>query len=288
MAKGTEERLIQAIRKQTEKVTYFCLAENVLPDLTIHEIRKSFKRIRALLKFFPESVSETVQNYAKQIGGLAKLLTLARESTVNLQLFDKLCSESKLFTKQKCKELRVFFANENKRQITELISEKNILFKIKSFINDFETSLLRNLADPAVKIDVLKQIYFSYDKGYNLFSEIGKKYDAVKYHKLRKVMKTLLYQLEFAKVDQPKYFKLKANTLRKIAEELGYDHDLFIFQSEIKNKIYNLNIDELRILEKQIKYLQESNFHKLFPRLKTFFKESPASFEKKIRLEYRF
>ena len=90
MAQEIEDKLIQAIQKQVEKVNYYCSAEYILPDLAVHEIRKSFKRIRALLEFYPESLSEILDDYSKQIKSLAKLLSLARESSVNVQLIEKL------------------------------------------------------------------------------------------------------------------------------------------------------------------------------------------------------
>ena len=44
--------------------------------------------------------------------------------------------------------------------------------------------------------------------------------------------------------------------------------------------------EEIEILEKQIRVLQDSNFHKLLPRLHKFFKEPPATFAEKVRAEF--
>ena len=78
MTQDIEDRLVQAIQKQVEKVNYYCTAQYILPDLVVHEIRKSFKRIRALLKFYPESLDEALDVYSKEIKSLAKLLTPVR------------------------------------------------------------------------------------------------------------------------------------------------------------------------------------------------------------------
>ena len=54
------KRLIETIVKQLERVEYFSSAENISPNVAVHEIRKTFKRLRALLKFysdFPEEFS---------------------------------------------------------------------------------------------------------------------------------------------------------------------------------------------------------------------------------------
>ena len=286
MAQEIEDRLIQAIQKQVEKVNYYCSAEYILPDLAVHEIRKSFKRIRALLEFYPESLSEVLNDYSKQIKSLAKFLSPARESSVNVQLIDKLNTATGLISQQKYEEVKKLLIQENKKRINELYADKKIFREIKSFVYDIEARLYGMLFHPSVNIDVLKQITISYKKGCRLYSELEKGYNANLYHDLRKVMKALGYQLDFAKVDQPKYLKLKSNALRKITEQLGEDHDWYIFKNEIKKDIYNLERSDARLFDKQIRLIHEPELQKLLPRLKKFFEETPDSFEEKVRSSY--
>jgi hypothetical protein len=54
------KQLTETIAKQLERIEYFCTAENISPNLAVHEMRKTFKRMRALLRFynaFPEEFS---------------------------------------------------------------------------------------------------------------------------------------------------------------------------------------------------------------------------------------
>jgi len=286
MAKEIEDRLIQAIQKQVEKVNYYCSAEYILPDLAIHEIRKSFKRIRALLAFYPASWNEVLDDYSKQIKSLAKLLSPARESSVNLHLINKLGGGSTPFTQQKYREVKDLLSEENKRIVNELYAEKKIFSEIKSFVYEMEARLFGFLFHPSVRIDVLGQLSISYKKGYSLYSRIGDNYDPEIYHDLRKILKALGYQLDFTKIDQPKYFKLKSNALRKITEQLGEDHDWYIFQNEIKKDIYGLDSAEIEIVENQIRLIKEEEMQNLLPRMKRFFEESPDFFEEQIRIFY--
>lgn len=286
MANDIEDRLVQAIQKQVGKVNYYCSAKYILPDLAVHEIRKSFKRVRALLRFYPESLDEVLKDYSKQIKALAKFLTPARESSVNIQLWNRLGSGDKLFTQNKYQEIKDLLLRENKTLINDLNAEQNIFSEIKSFVFAIEARLFGILFHPSVKIDVLKQISISYKKGYDLFNGMGATYDAEQYHELRKIMKAFCYQLDFAKVGQPKFFKLKSNALRKITEQLGEDHDWYVFQDEIKKEVYNLKTSEIETLGQQISLLQEPNFQKLFQRLQNFFIEPPDAFEEKIRSSY--
>jgi len=286
MAKDIEDRLVQAIQKQVEKVNYYCSAEYILPDLAVHEIRKSFKRIRALLKFYPESLNEVLDDYSKQIKLVAKLLSPARESSVNVQLIDKLGAGAAPFSQQRYKEVTDLLFKENKKITNDLYADKKIFREIKSFVYDIEARLYGILFQPSVKIDVLGQLSISFRKGFDLFKRIGENYDAELYHNLRKILKALGYQLDFVKVNQPKYFKLKSNALRKITELLGEDHDWYIFKNEIKKDTYGIEPSETEILHRQISVIHEPELQKLLPRLKKFFEESPDSFEEKIRSIY--
>lgn len=286
MAQEIEDKLVQAIQKQVEKVNYYCSAEYILPDLAVHEIRKSFKRIRALLEFYPESLNEVLYVYSKQIKSLAKLLSPARESSVNVQLIDKLETVTDFISHAKYKEVKNLLIEENKKIINELFDDKKIFIEIKSFVYDIEARLYGMLFHPSVNIDVLKQISISYKKGFNLYLGIEEGYNANLYHDLRKILKALGYQLDFAKADQPKYFKLKSNALRKITEQLGEDHDWYIFKNEIKKDIYNLELSEIQLFDKQISLIHEPELQKLLPRLKKFFEETPDSFEEKVRSIY--
>lgn len=46
MPHNAGKRLVEAIKKQLERIEYFSTAENVSPNLAVHEMRKSFKRLR--------------------------------------------------------------------------------------------------------------------------------------------------------------------------------------------------------------------------------------------------
>ena len=58
MPHTAEKRLIETITKQLERVDYFSSAENISPNVAVHEIRKTFKRLRALLKFYSDFPDE--------------------------------------------------------------------------------------------------------------------------------------------------------------------------------------------------------------------------------------
>ena len=60
MAQKTEFQIQKSIVKQTAKVTYFCEAENISPNLAVHQIRRLFKRLRAWLRFYTNDNNELI------------------------------------------------------------------------------------------------------------------------------------------------------------------------------------------------------------------------------------
>lgn len=283
MCQEVENRLIQAILKQAEKVSYYCHAENVSPDLAIHEIRKCFKRIRALLKFFPESMKDISQKFTHEASELGKELSVARESYINLQLFKKILEEGEAINPGRVKIILGILDEKHKEIIEHLVIEKKFFIEIQTFIYELERKLTDWLLHPSFLIKVPDTIITTYTKSYDSFNETESDKSAEHLHDLRKKMKVLWYQIDFAKQDQPKFFKLKANELRKITELLGTDHDWYVFQNEIKKAEYFLTSAEIVFIEKQIQHFQSTNHHKLMMRLKKFFSEPPELFGQKIQ-----
>ena len=286
MVQETGNRLYLAIQKQTERIEYFCTVENISPNLIIHELRKSFKRLRALLLFYVETSNEEIQNSNAEIRIFGKLLAPLRESFVNAELFEREILANTLVSEKKTREAKDRLFAKNKELVDRGFFENNLQQVIRSFFDKSNFQLILKKAPFPSKILIMKQISSSYLKGYSIFEQLEAYEDAEKLHELRRKLKQLWYQIDFVKFLHPRYFKLKSDQLNKITEQQGDDHDLFIFAEELKSGEYGFDPEELEILENQIQHLREINLLKLEPRLKQFFKESPQEFN--IKLEEIF
>ena len=102
MPHNAGKRLVEAIKKQLERIGYFSSAANVSPNLAVHEMRKSFKRLRALLLFYDEYPEEFPQEFCIQIKNYGRLLSAMRESYVNIQIFERL-AETITYCRRKIK-----------------------------------------------------------------------------------------------------------------------------------------------------------------------------------------
>jgi CHAD domain-containing protein len=275
-------RLVQAILRQAGKVSYFCAAENIPANQTVHELRRSFKRLRALLRFFrdvPDTSTVLIENEIRNFG---RLLAPLRESAVNVDLFDKEVSGNKLIPERKIRNARDKLVRKNKQFMEKGFVGNNLHHTIHFYFTHFESALTANGNELPSKGQLCREVSDSYAKSYRIFHDLPANPHPEEWHELRKKLKRLWYQLDFIRFLHPRYFKMKTDQLNKITDQLGDDHDYHVFSEDLKAEGYGFDPEELQILENQIEHLRELNQLKLMPRLKQFFAAPPGEFDQKL------
>jgi CHAD domain-containing protein len=288
MVQEAGNRLISTLQKQAERIIYFCSAENVSPNLAVHEFRKSFKRLRALLFFYDEHPEEFPANYRNQIQKFCSFLAPLRESFVNIQIFERITANNNFISDRKLKAAKDSLAEKNKTLIESEFLGENGCETIQTFIKIFD--LHPEIFGPGIPSmkQLMNQLSVSFLKSYSIHQRLTPLSEANEWHQLRKKLKRLWYQLDFVKFLHPRYFKLKSDQLNKITEQLGEDHDLQVFLDELKSGYLGFDAAELQILENQVEHLRELNRIKLLPRLKQFFNEPPEMFNQKMEKIFKF
>lgn len=282
MTQEAGKRLIFAIRKQNEKTGYFCTAENISPNVAVHEIRKSFKRIRALLHFYDELNEPLLPKFKQNIKQFGRELSTLRESFVNVQLFEREVTGNQLIAELKLKTARDELMNKNRQLLEERYMGNGLCESIRQMVDDFNAYLDNEPIVPP-KYNLFRQVIATYNLGYKIYRSMPAEQPPVEMHELRKKMKRLWYQLDFLRFMQPRFFRLKTDQLNHIAEHLGEDHDLHVFLEELKSVYLGFDKGEKQILENQVLHLRELNLLKLNPRLNQFFSESPEDFEVRMQ-----
>lgn len=281
MVQGIGKKLNYAIGKQTEKVGYFCNEENTLPNIAVQETRKAFKRIRALLHFFPASPDNFIGESILQFKEYGQRISPLRESYINIQLFDKI-AETRLIPERKTKYIKELLIQNNKQLLVNWKDGDHFSAEINQFIDDFNKRFKMEKFEVAEKNVFRNEIVNSYLSAFEFFEHLELNCTGDEWHELRKKMKRLWYQLDFAKFLHPRYLKLKADQLNGITEQLGEDHDLFVFYGFIENEKLELDAYEKVVLCNKIEHLRQIIQVKLTPKLRQFFNEIPIDFEKKI------
>ncbi len=288
MVQNIGNRLIQAISHQAEKASYFCTAENISSNQKVHELRRGFKRLRALLRFFKEIPESPANQLNKEIRNFGKLLAPLREAAVNLDLFDKEISTNNHLPEKKIKNARELLVQKNKSLVERGFLENNLHNTIRTFFDGFENILTTNNSELPLKNHMFNEVSQSYLKSINIYRQLPANPHPEEWHELRKKLKRLWYQLDFIKFLHPRYFKLKTDQLNKITDQLGDDHDMHVFAEDLLSEGYGFDGEELRILTNQIEHLRELNQLKLQPRLKQFFTAPPEEFDQKLERFFKF
>ena len=286
MPQSAGKRLVEAIGKQLERVEYFSSVENISPNLAVHELRKTFKRLRALLKFYNDFPVEFPPDYSTQIKYFGRSLTIMRESFVNLQLFEKITAGNTLIPERKIKNARERLSDKNKDIIEKGFLKSEAYLPMQKFASNLQIQMEQIAVSIPAVTQFIGQLEYSYSQSYEIYLKLKQDSESEEIHELRKKLKQLYYQFDFIRYVHPRFFRLKTYHLNNITEQLGEDHDLFIFMNDVTENRYDFSDEELEILENQVLHLREINRLKLFQRLKQFFGDSPAVF--KLKLEEIF
>lgn len=288
MVQNTGNKLSQSVLRQVEKVEYFCNAENISPNQAVHEFRKSFKRLRALLRFYNRIPGNGVGPLHDNIKEIGKQLSVVRESYLNAELFDKELRGEGLIPERKIKQAGEKLHQKNKKLLDKFFVDHRICKSISGFFTGFESNLIDAGSKKLARIHVIDEVKENYQSAFLQYQNLlEEEITADKLHSFRKKMKRLYYQIDFVRLLHPRYFKVKSEQLNIITDQLGDDHDLHIFSEELHHEEYSFNSEELRILENQIEHLRELNQLKLFPRIKQFFSEPPEAFNQKISRTFK-
>lgn len=287
MPHNVGKRLVEALCKQLERIDYFSSAENVSPNLAVHEIRKTFKRMRALVRFYIEFPEEFPSDYRFQMKYLGRSFSPMRESYVNIQVFEQIAPGNQMLPERKIKTVREKLVEKNKVLIEKGFLEAEGYLTIQNFGKVLAGQLKQfEFGQPSLR-QFVSQLEDSYQGAYNLYSQTWPGCDPVLMHELRKKMKRLMYQFDFIRYAHPRFFKPKTFQLNNITEQLGEDHDLYVFLNDLKNCEHNFTEMEFEIIENKVRHLREINRLKLFPRLKQFFNEPPEIFNQKLETFFK-
>jgi CHAD domain-containing protein len=276
------KQLTETIAKQLERIEYFCTAENISPNLAVHEMRKTFKRMRALLRFYKAFPEEFSPDFSLQIKYFGKALTHLRESYVNLQIFERITAGNTMIPERKIRAARELFTEKNR----EVVEKGFFAAEGCGTIMKFTGALSKQMVDVSLPVpsqqQFISELEESYLKSYRIYQNLTVFSNPEMIHELRKKLKQLYYQFDFIRYVHPRFFRLKTDQLNKITEQLGEDHDLNVFLVELKSGFLDFDNIDLQILENQVQNHRELNLIKLNPRLKQFFKDLPEEFNLKM------
>ncbi len=282
MDKEQRHRLISVLEGHMYRVEDLCGSEDMPDEIKVHEIRKSFKRINALLRFFPDNLKEQVKAFRQPMKAQARQLTVARETTVNLQFFEQMCTENQCLAIEDAKVLKQQLLDENRRSLQALTEGESVFESIKKQMQNGRHDFLEKLPDGEFELDIAAELRLSFDKARELFLTSAAEYHPEEYHELRKKMKVLYYQFEFLHPGQVAVPGTLSENLHIMTDRLGDDHDWYIFLQEIDEDKYTVSDAFKKLLDESIQRYQKTNLEALNQSLEDFFNRENNAFLKAI------
>ncbi len=255
----------------------------------IHEIRKSFKVIRAILRLFRDSVGYSVY-YRENIffRDLSRKLSVARDNEVLLERAEVVLKNLPVGTRDsRTDSLREELEKRRDESITQIIEKDDVLGQISEELNH-STSRIDNLKIKNEGFEVihegLERIYRQSRKYLHLMIEQP---DPESIHNFRKRVKYLWYQLSILKPVYSRMLKAYSKTLENISDEIGLHRDYTLFLELMEeNNFFNLNKKQEKFIREFTDKERDTIFSKALEPSEKFFLEKPTVFANKINKYY--
>jgi CHAD domain-containing protein len=202
------------------------------PDEAIHEARKCFKKVRALLRLVRPSIGEaTFQKENAWFRDAGRPLTEVRDAKILVETLDKLCEHfAGRVRRQSFREIRKELVANQKATRKRVLEEQQALATVEALIQEARERL-DDWTDVPNKWsalgDGLEQVYRQARKA---FAAADADPTVENLHEWRKQAKYLRYQLEILRPLWPEVMEELACQADHLGELLGDDHDLAVLR----------------------------------------------------------
>lgn len=273
---GGLQRLLSQLLEDSEKA----LKNLENRDTAVHEARKNFKKIRALLRLVRGGLGEDIFKEADTaIRDAGRLLSDARDSGVLVHTIASLAirhpelSDDPGFTR-----LRTHLQKKHQRIMKQLASDGEIpkvlaiLEKVKHKLPDWTLAA----QDFSAFYDGLLK---AYQQGQTAMLAARDQPEPEKLHDWRKRVKDLSYQLFYLKGIWPAMLEPHESALGSLGDLLGEDHDLAVLRRTFETEIATpKNIKGKPLLPEKISAERKALQAKAWPLGHRLYCEEPAAF----------
>lgn len=268
-----------AIVSEFGKIRYFCSSWKEEPNLAVHELRKSFKRLRSVFRFYRKLPGVSVDPLIRDIKRFGRLLSPLRESYINAGLVAGEEMELTIVPESRVADVAAALQRKNSGYITGDSRMFGICRQIEAFYAANEVKPPEVPEEDSFSRLVVSEIKSSYSRGYESYLALADDYPAEELHSLRKKLKRLYYQLDFVKRFTSSIFAEMTEELDTVNDLLGDDHDLHVLEAELRSPEYDLPGEDFRAVGRRVFELRKEILLALLPRLKGFFSMTPGELE---------
>ncbi|ELR70442.1 hypothetical protein C900_03696 [Fulvivirga imtechensis AK7] len=285
-----DKNLTDGINKLIRQEESFCL--EILEKVSssnrhnvIHELRKSGKKIRAMLRFIRHAIGE--ESYKAENGfyrDMGKQIAELRDSTAIIEALQHIKGvyQPELANDAFEVPLKTLRAHRQKMVKQYLTGEKR-LENISNHLQE-KTKQQNHLSPDALTFDhVASGMRKVYARGLESFNKSKHSKDTNDLHEWRKRVKYLRYQYEIFTIVWPNVMNAYTTELDSLADFLGLDHDLSILHEQISGGRVNFKDEaEKGLLSALINFQRDQLQRLAFLLGSNLYQDDPDSFAKKI------
>ncbi len=207
------------------------------PDAAVHAVRKSLKKLRALLRLVRpvikgkafRAADRAVHDLARQLGG-------ARDSAVMLCAFDQLVTHFSPFLNEAAyAPIRQSLAGRYQVAIEQHLSRMDY-DRLRSELHNLERLLTQLDLGEFSEKKLLGSVLKTYRQGRDELSALRDEPSTEHGHALRKQAKYLWYQLRLLRESNNTKLLQLIQELNELGELLGQDHDLAVLSATLQRQ----------------------------------------------------
>ncbi len=278
------EGIARVIKEQLEYIANQCeIPVNI--DSSVHEIRKAFKRLRAVLRLIRFDIGDELFHVENvKFRELSRLLSKLRDQHVIISYL-AMCFEANELAISEDNYIRfVNFLNKQKEEEMKGIMDGNVLAHIKEKAEEYNKAVqaypLKGLGPHTINDGVVH----AYKQCLLQMEQAQLKLEDESLHTLRKKVKYLLNQMLLVQEVWPEYFLNYSSSLKNVSEFLGNDHNLAEAILLIKNTPDSIiNAQEKTNLENAIVNERTQIHEEVWPLMGKIFTEDSESFVKRVK-----
>ena len=213
----------------------------------VHQARKRFKELRALLRLVRKPLGDEFQRENHRLRDLGRALAESRDATAMLESWDALAKRfPELFAEADFKQARRRLQARAKQAESGTADLDTRIGKVIDELKDAR-SCVESWPLQAKGFDLLAGgVKRTYADGYAELDKVRHDLSDEQLHQWRKRVKDHWYQTRLLTPSWPKLMKLRSDSLKDLADQLGDDHDLAVMTELIQAQPALFGDDALR------------------------------------------
>jgi CHAD domain-containing protein len=258
-------------------------------DATVHDLRKLFKKIRALLRLFRIGLGEEIyREENRRFRDLGRPLTAVRDAKVLVETFDKLLDHfHDHIASNTFDSVRESLQSHHRLVRKQVLGDRKALSKVKAAVDDAR-SRSKRWPMPSNRWRVVgagvEAIFRSARKAY---FKAASETNTETLHEWREQTKYLRYQLTFLAPLWRQRMEELASEADELGELLGEDHDLVVLRLLLSEADSQVSADQRETLTALIDRRQAELRLNAFALGERFFRDRPKDFARRVKGYWR-